>query len=454
MHTSDRHSFSGRIGYVLAAAGSAVGLGNIWRFPYLAARYGGGAFLLTYIVLAATFGYTMMISETALGRMTRRSPVGAFSRFSSSPAAKAGGWLNAVIPMLILPYYSVIGGWVCRYLFQYLTMHSAALAQDGNFEAFISDPALVVFWFVFFAACTFAVVFAGVEHGIEKTSTLMMPVLVLLSIVVSIYSVTRPGAIAGVHYLLIPDFAHFSLMTVVAALGQMFYSLSIAMGILITFGSYMKSDVDIEKSTAQVEIFDTAVAILAGLMVIPAVFAFSGGTPEALGKGPALMFVTLPKVFASMSGGAFFGLLFFVLVFFAALTSAVSLAESAVSTIEDELGWGRKSACALSVALTVGLGLLSSLGFNVLSGVTPLRMDILSFFDFLTNSVMMPLAAAAICLLVLRCVGIEAVEKEVCSCSAFRRKRLYRVMVRYFALALLAVIFVSSMLDAFGIIHI
>ena len=341
MQTSDRHSFSGRIGYVLAAAGSAVGLGNIWRFPYLAARYGGGAFLLTYIVLAATFGYTMMISETALGRMTRRSPVGAFSRFSSSPAAKAGGWLNAVIPMLILPYYSVIGGWVCRYLFQYLTMHSAALAQDGNFEAFISDPALVVFWFVFFAACTFAVVFAGVEHGIEKTSTLMMPVLVLLSIVVSIYSVTRPGAAAGVRYLLIPDFAHFSLMTVVAALGQMFYSLSIAMGILITFGSYMKSDVDIEKSTAQVEIFDTAVAILAGLMVIPAVFAFSGGTPEALGKGPALMFVTLPKVFASMSGGAFFGLLFFVLVFFAALTSAVSLAESAVSTIEDELGWGR-----------------------------------------------------------------------------------------------------------------
>ena len=454
MQTRERHSFSGSLGYVLSTAGSAVGLGNIWRFPYLAAKYGGGAFLLVYILLAVTFGYTMIVSETALGRMTRRSPVGAFSRFSSSAPAKAGGWLNAIIPMLILPYYSVIGGWVLRYLFGYLRLSGGAMAADGNFEAFIGNPGTSVFWFVLFALATMAVVFAGVQGGIEKVSTIMMPVLILLSVVVAGFSVTRPGALPGVSYFLIPDLSRLSLMTVVAALGQMFYSLSIAMGILVTFGSYMQKDADIERSTMQVEIFDTSVAILAGLMVIPAVFAYSGGTPEALGKGPALMFVTLPKVFFSMRGGAFIGALFFALVFFAALTSSVSLAESAVSTIEDELHLSRRPACLALSCIMLPLGLLSCLGFNVLSGVAPLGMDFLSFFDFLTNSVMMPVAAAAICILVLRCVGVSRMEEEVLSSSAFRRMGLYRFILRYVALALLAVILISSAMDAFGILRI
>ena len=452
-HNEGRGTFSGKLGYVLATAGSAVGLGNIWRFPYLAAKYGGGAFLLVYIILALTFGYAMIMTETAIGRMTRKSPVGAFASLSRSKAVRAGGWVNAVIPMLIVPYYSVIGGWVCRYLWGYLAGGAAGMADENMFTGFLGSPMAMELCFLVFAAMTMAVIFGGVQGGIEKVSRVMMPLLAVLTLIVVGFSVTRPGAMAGVKYFLIPDMKHFSLMTVVSALGQMFYSLSIAMGILITFGSYTKKDVDIEGTTVQVEIFDTAIAILAGLMVIPAVFAFSGGDAAALNKGPALMFVTLPRVFESM-GGAWIGVLFFLLVLMAALTSSVSLAETAVSTFEDELGWSRAKAAALVSALLAGLGTLSCLGFNVFSGVAPLGMDILSFFDFLTNSVMMPIAAAATCLLVHKVVGIERVEAEITSSSAFKRRSIYRFVVKYLALALLAVILISSICDAFGLIHI
>ena len=405
-----------------------MGLGNIWRFPYLAAKYGGGAFLLVYIILALTFGYAMIMSETALGRMTGKSPVGAFSRFSRRGLVRAGGWINAVIPILIVPYYSVIGGWVLHYLLGYLR------------GPFLASPLMVELCFLVFALMTMLVIFSGVQHGIERVSKIMMPILVVLSLIVAGYSVTRPGALAGVRYFLIPDFRSFSLMTFVSALGQMFYSLSIAMGILITFGSYTGRDVNIESTTAQVEIFDTLIAILAGLMIIPAVFAFSGGDAAALNKGPALMFVTLPKVFSSM-GGAWIGILFFLLVLLAALTSSVSLAESACATFEDELGWSRPRSAALMSVILVGLGSLSCLGFNLLSGVTPMGMDILSFFDFLTNSVMMPVAAAAICLLILFVIGLDRMETEISSSSPFRRRRVYRIVI-------------SSLADAFGLIHI
>ena len=448
-----RGSFSGKLGYVLATAGSAVGLGNIWRFPYLAAKYGGGAFLLVYIILALTFGYTMIMSETAIGRMSGKSPVSAFTHFSRKGWVKAGGWINAIIPMLIVPYYSVIGGWVCRYLWGYITSGAAVMAEESAFNDFLSSPAMVEACFLVFAAMTMAVIFGGVENGIEKVSKIMMPILAVLTLAVVGFSVTRPGAMEGVKYFLIPSFKNFSLMTIVSALGQMFYSLSIAMGILITYGSYTKRDVDIEQTTAQVEIFDTAIAVLAGLMVIPAVFAFSGGDTAALNKGPALMFVTLPKVFESM-GGAWIGILFFLLVLMAALTSSVSLAESACATFEDELHWSRPKAAALVSVILVALGTLSCLGFNALSHIAPLGMDILSFFDFMTNSVMMPVAAAAICLLVLKVIGLDNMEAEISSSSKFTRRGVYRFVIRYLAIALLAVILISSILDAFGLISI
>ena len=272
-----RSAFSGKIGFVLSAAGASVGLGNIWRFPYLAAKYGGGIFLLVYILLAVTFGYTMIVAETALGRMTHKSPVGAFGAFGKKGGQKFGGWINAVIPILIVPYYSVIGGWVIKYLAEYIRGNGTKLAEDGYFGSFISNGVSTELCFVIFCLLTLAIIYAGVQNGIERVSKMMMPVLVLLSVVIAIYSVTRPGAIAGVKYFLVPNVKNFSWMTVVAAMGQMFYSLSIAMGILITFGSYMKKDTSIEGATRNVEVFDTAIAIMAGLMIIPAVFAFSGG---------------------------------------------------------------------------------------------------------------------------------------------------------------------------------
>ena len=351
-----RASFSGKIGYVLAVAGSAVGLGNIWRFPYLAAKYGGGIFLLVYLVLTVSFGYVLIMSETALGRMTRKSPVGAFQTFGKTKSFKIGGWLNAIIPMLIVPYYSSIGGWVIKYLAEYLKGNVQIVAQDGYFTEFISDSFQVEAWFIVFAILVFCVILAGVENGIERVSKIMMPILVILAVIVAIYSVTRPGAIEGVKYFLIPNPKHFSAMTVVSAMGQMFYSLSIAMGILYTYGSYIGKDVDLEKSTTQVEIFDTAIAMLAGLMIIPAVFAFSGGNPDDLQAGPSLMFITLPKVFASMGVGRLAGILFFVLVLLAAVTSAISLLETSVSTFQDELHWSRPKCCILMAAVMLIIG--------------------------------------------------------------------------------------------------
>ena len=296
---SGRSSFSGKLGFVLSAAGASVGLGNIWRFPYLAAKYGGGIFLLIYILLAVTFGYTMIMAETALGRMTRKSPVGAFAASGKGRWRAFGGWINAVIPILIVPYYSVIGGWVIKYLVGYITGHGSELAQDGYFSSFIANGASVEIVFLLFTLLTLGIIFAGVRNGVERVSRMMMPVLVVLSVIIAAYSVTRPGALEGVKYFLVPNPANFSWMTVVTAMGQMFYSLSIAMGILVTFGSYMKKDVSIEGSTKNVEIFDTLIAMMAGLMIIPAVFSFSGGDPDTLQAGPALMFITIPKVFVT-----------------------------------------------------------------------------------------------------------------------------------------------------------
>lgn len=445
-----RSSFSGKMGYVLAVAGSAVGLGNIWRFPYLAAKYGGGIFLLVYLILMLTFGYALIVSETALGRMTKKSPVGAFGAFGKSAAFRFGGWINAVIPMLIVPYYSVIGGWVVKYLFEYLKGNTAALAEQDYFAAFIGEGVSAEFWFLLFSLAVLAVLFAGVKQGVERVSKVMMPVLVILAVIVALYSMTRPGAFEGVRYFLVPNFENFSWMTVVAAMGQMFYSLSIAMGILYTYGSYIKEDVDIEKSTNQVEIFDTAIAMLAGLMIIPAVFAFSGGDPDTLQAGPSLMFITIPKVFASMGFGTGAGVMFFLLVLLAALTSAISLAESGVSTFEDQLGWSRHKATLLMGAIMIVFGSVSALGFGVLDFVKILGMSILDFFDFLTNSLMMPVAALATCFLVTRVVGLDRIAGEVEQSSRFRRKGMYNLFMRFLAPVCIAVILLSSIASVLG----
>ena len=455
MKNHKRSSFSGKLGFVLSAAGASVGLGNIWRFPYLAAKYGGGIFLLIYIILALTFGYAMIMAETSLGRMTKKSPVGAYESFGKSKWLSFGGWINAIIPILIVPYYSVIGGWVIKYLAEYILGHGQLLAFDEYFTAFISDGLSTEICFAIFTLTTIGIIYAGVRNGIERVSKFMMPILVVLSVIIAVYSVTRPGAMAGVKYFLVPNLDNFSWMTVVSAMGQMFYSLSIAMGILVTFGSYMKKDTSIEDSSRNVEFFDTAIAIMAGLMIIPAVFAFSGGDPNMLKAGPSLMFITIPKVFANMGFGTAVGILFFLLVLFAAITSSIALTESAVSTFEDELHWSRKKATIVMAAIMLCLGSLSCLGYGPLAKVTVIGMQFLDFFDFLTNSVMMPIAAIATCLLVSRVIGTEKIAEEVTAGGhPFRRKAIFCFMIRYLCPIFAAIILISSVASAFGWISI
>ena len=453
MNKNNRGSFSGKIGFVLSAAGASVGLGNIWRFPYLCAKYGGGIFLIVYIILALTFGYTMIVAETAIGRHTNKSPVGAFNELSHNKFMRLGGWINAIIPILIVPYYSVIGGWVTKYLFEYISNGASVIAGDDFFVNFITNGFQSELWFIVFSVLVLAVIFMGVENGIERVSKFVMPILVVLAIIICIYSVTRPGALGGVKYLFIPDFKHFSIMTVVTAMGQMFYSLSIAMGILITFGSYVKKEVSIEESTEQVEVFDTAIAVLASLMIIPAVFAFSGGDESTLKAGPSLMFITMPKIFASMGFGRVIGVLFFALVLFAAVTSAIALTESAVSTFSDEFKWSRRRGVTIMAVIMVALGSLSSLGNGPLADVRIIGMQFLDFFDFLTNSVMMPIAALATCILVTRFMTVEKLEAEVEQDDhPFKRKAVFSFMIKFLCPLFVVIILVSAILNVFGII--
>lgn len=449
METNKKSSFSGRLGYVMAVAGSAVGLGNIWRFPYLAAKYGGGTFLLTYIILALTVGFALLVSETALGRKTGNNPIKAYKMLGAKKL-KIGGWLNSIIPVLIVPYYCVVGGWVCKYLFEYLRGSSHLLTQDIYFSSFISSSLSPAFWLIVFAVLTFIVVIKGVEKGIEKVSKVLMPILVAMAIFISVYGLMTPGAIEGLKYYIIPDFSNFSIMTVIAAVGQMFYSLSIGMGILFTYGSYMKKEVDMEKAISQVEIMDTLIAFLAGLMIIPAVFAFSG--KESLNAGASLMFITMPKVFDSLRLGGFIGLVFFLLVLFAALTSAISLMECSVATLMEQLHISRKKASFVMIGEMLLLGIPISLGYGVLGWIQPLGMTLLDFFDFVTNSCMMPVAALSTVLLIIFVTKISTVSDEVKISSVFKREKIYNFVMKYICVPTLIVILLSYILSTFGII--
>ncbi|MBR5313385.1 MAG: sodium-dependent transporter [Clostridia bacterium] len=448
----NRSSFTGKLGFVLAAAGSAVGLGNIWRFPYLAAKYGGGIFLLVYLILAVTFGFSLMVAEIALGRKTGLSAIGAFNKLNKK--FKFVGVIAAIIPIIIFPYYSVIGGWVTKYLAVFVSGGAKAAANDSYFTDFIAKPAEPLVWFAVFIGITAVVVMLGVEKGVEKVSKLMMPILVILTLFIAIYGLFIPGAMEGFLYYITPDFSHFSATTVLAAMGQLFYSMSLAMGIMITYGSYMKKDVNLESSVHQIEIFDTGIAFLAGMMIIPSVFAFSGGDEAALGKGPGLMFITLPKVFDSMPGGSIIGAAFFLLVLFAALTSAISLMETIVSIFEDKLNFGRKKTCLLVLAGTFILGIPSSLGFGVLGNISVLGLSILDMFDFVSNSVLMPIVAFLTCIFIGYVLKPQAIIDELEVSAPFKAKKLFTVIIKYVAPVFIVLILISSILDVLGIFKI
>ncbi len=445
-----RSSFSGRIGFVLAAAGSAVGLGNLWRFPYLAASHGGGIFILCYIILALTFGFALMTTEIAIGRKTGLSCIGAYQTLSRKFTFL--GYVAWLVPIIILPYYSVIGGWVCKYISVYLTGQAQAAAADGGafFGVFISNPGEPLGWFFLFLALTAVAVLLGVEKGVEKVSKWMMPILIVLIVAICVYVLTMDGAVQGLKYYLVPDFSKFSLSTITAAMGQLFYSMSLAMGIMITYGSYTRKDVNLVKSVNQIELFDTGVAMLAGLMIIPTVFAFQGEAGLSA-AGPGLMFQSLPMIFAEMPGGQFVGLAFFVLVLFAALTSSISLMETIVSMFMDKLKLGRKTACLLVLAVCLVLGVPSSMGNGLWSHITLLGRDFLSFFDFISNNVIMPIVALLTCILIGWVIGTKTVTDEVTlNGEKFGRKRLYEIMVKYLAPLFLIII----LLEGIGILKV
>lgn len=441
---NQKAGFSGKIGFILAAAGSAVGLGNIWRFPYLAAQYGGGIFLLVYLVLAVTFGFALMVTEVAIGRKTGMSAIKAFGVLNKKGSFI--GVLASLVPMIIFPYYCVIGGWVIKYGTVFITGEGSAAAADGYFGEFIGSPVSPLIFTGVFILLTSLVVLLGVQKGIEKISKLLMPILLVLTIGISVYSLSLDGAMEGLIYYVKPNFNAFSLKTVIAAMGQMFYSMSLAMGIMITYGSYMQKKDNLESSVRSIEIFDTAIAFLSGLMIIPAVFAFSGGDKSALNQGPGLMFVTLPKVFDTMAGGNIVGIVFFILVFFAALTSSISLMETIVSIIMDKFKIKRSIVCVIVMAASMIIAVPSSLGNGIWSDILILGKDFLSFFDFLSNNIMMPITALFTCIFVGFVIKTKTVEDEVEVSGAFKAKKLYRIMVTYICPVFLIVILISSII--------
>ena len=434
-NAAEKSGFGSKIGFILAAAGSAVGLGNIWRFPYLAAKYGGGIFLLIYLILAVTFGFSLMITEIAIGRKTGKSVIGAYSCINRrfSPLC----WLAAFVPVIITPYYCVIGGWVLKYLVTFVTGAGRSAGGDGTFfTGFIGNAGQPAVCFLVFLLVTAFVVLLGVEKGIERISKFMMPVLVLLTIGIAVYTLTLDGAADGLKYYLLPNPEGFTaaklLKTVAAAMGQLFYSMSLAMGIMVTYGSYMRKEDSLEQSVRQIEIFDTGIAVLAGLIIVPAVFVFSGGDADALNAGPSLMFITLPNVFNSMAGGQIVGAVFFILVALAAMTSSISLMETVVSIIMEKFRLKRFPACMITVLVCLLLGMLSVLGYSTWSGVKVIGMQFLDFFDFISNNIMMPVVALLTCILIGWVVKPKFVEDEVlASQKSFRARTLLSVMLRY-----------------------
>ncbi|MCR5703330.1 MAG: sodium-dependent transporter [Eubacterium sp.] len=458
-----RNSFSGRIGFVLAAAGSAVGLGNLWRFPYLAAKDGGGVFLIVYLVLALTFGFTLLVSEVAIGRNTRQSSLTAYGKVDQR--FKGIGVFSALVPFLILPYYCIIGGWVLKYFVTFATGNGKEAAQEGYFGGFITQQyAPIVFDAIFLLATAF-VIFKGVDKGIEAISKILMPILFILVVGISIFSICisdpesgRTG-LQGLKVYLIPNFSRMTIksffMVVMDAMGQLFYSISVAMGIMITYGSYVKKGDNLMRSVNQIEIFDTVVAFLAGIMIIPAVYVFMG--TEGMKGGPGLMFIAIPQVFKAMGqAGQVIGAVFFLMVLFAALTSSISVMEAVVAGLMDKFKISRNRATTIETVIALGIGIIICLGYNVLYFEAKLpntppdsNVQILDIVDYIANNVLMPIVAIGTCILIGWFVKPKFVIDEVTrNGEKFGRKGLYIVMVKVVAPILLVLL----LLGAFGIL--
>ena len=456
-----RNSFTGSLGFVLAAAGSAVGLGNIWRFPYLAAKDGGGLFLVIYIILALTFGFTLLTAEISIGRMTKQSPLTAYSKIKK-------GWgfmgvLACLIPMIIMPYYCVIGGWIVKYLVAFLTGDGVMASQDGYFTNFITGDVQPILFTIIFLCITAFVVFRGVEKGIESFSKIIMPLLLVLVLAIAIFSVTmkftdaegvtRTG-LEGLKIYLVPNLEGLTVKqffsVLLDAMGQLFFSLSVAMGIMVAYGSYVRDDANLVSSINQIEIFDTVVAILAGVMIIPAVFTFMG-TEGMEASGPSLMFISLPKVFHAMGGvGIVIGCLFFAMVLFAAITSSVSIMEAIVASLMDKFHMSRIKAAVIETVIALVGGIIVCLGYNKLYFDITLpngaHAQVLDVMDYISNNILMPMVAIGTCILIGWVVKPKTVIDEVEKTGhKFGRKHLYIVMIKVIAPLLLVILFLKSL---------
>jgi len=456
-----RSSFSGSIGFVLSAAGSAVGLGNLWRFPYLAAQNGGGLFLVVYLVLALTFGFTLLVTEVSIGRKTRKSPIGAYGALH--PGWKWIGVFAVAVPFIILPYYCTIGGWVMKYCTLYLTGQTEAPVTEGFFTGYIAGTTEPVIFMVIYVLLTSFVIYIGINKGIEKFSKTLMPILLIIVIGIAVFSMTlssgegeemRTG-IDGLRIYLIPDLSGLTLRSfmnvLLDAMGQLFYSISVAMGIMVSYGSYFGDKDNLIKSVSQIEIFDTAVAFLAGIMTILPLYVFMGR--EGMNaSGPSLLFISMPKVFESMgSAGGILGALFFVMVFTAALTSSISIMEAVVSSFMERFHISRKKATVLEGALALVIGTLVCLGYNVFYFEMPLpggaKGQILDVLDFASNNILMPVTAIGTCLLIGWAVKPQTVIDEATkNGESFRNRSIFILMVKFIAPVLLSVLLIQSLL--------
>ena len=447
----ERSAWSGKLAFILAGAASAVGLGNLWRFPTLAAKYGGGTFIFTYFVLAFTFGISLLLLETALGRKTQQSVIGAYSAFSKR--WKFVGILAAIVPFIITPYYCIIGGWVTKYLVSYIAEGASAVAVDGFFTGFITDPIFTYVFMIIFMLLCIGIVALGVKNGIEKANMVMMPLLLVMAVAISVFVLMQPGAMEGAAYYLIPDFSKFSAELVINALGQMFYSLSLAMGIMVTYGSYLNKKENLTQSVASIAGFDLIVSFLAGLMIVPAAFLALGlGEGGTMAAGPSLMFVTLPNVFNGMGGAAtVIGIVFFVLVLFAAATSAISLIEACTSIIQDGTHWSRGKSLLVCSVFIIAAGCFINAGYNALIWMEPLGpgTQLLDFFDFLSNSVMMPIVALLTCIFVGWIIKPKAIIDEVRASSKFGLAGAWTVIIKYIAPILVIAILVWNVISTF-----
>ena len=451
----NRASWSGSLAFVLAAAASAIGLGNLWRFPYLAARYGGGVFIAVYLALSLTLGFVLLVTEIAIGRYARQSQLTAFGELGH-PKWNFLGVLATLVPLFILPYYNVIGGWVVRYFAAYAGTAFAGIAPAADpkafFDAFVAAP-----WAPFVAMCVFTsavlvVIVFGVKNGIEKANLVLVPALLVMAVALSLYVATLPGAGAGIRYYLVPDFSSCDNVgkVVLGAMGQMFYSLSLAMGIMITYGSYMRRRDSVPKAAVRIVAADTFVAILSGFMIIPVVVVFaSAGAAEGgrvvIDAGPGLMFETLPKVFLSLgAAGPWIGLVFFTLVLFAALTSAISMTEALVAAVCDFFKTSRGKSVAVIGAWSVVVGALSAFGYGRWSALKFFSLPPLDFFDTSMN-ILTPIVAALICVFVGWILSPKRILAE-CQRSGERVgfRLFYVIMVRFVAPILIVAILVSE----------